>query len=394
MKHKLYLYNPQLNGGLLGKTVQDFFDGSKVPGKHEYLKDLIKNGIAEIIVIDDFSSLKKNYNNKLLLRLIFFLEKIFFKYIEVYLWLITNSINLFRVKIHYNFDMIKPTDFLFLFSNINLDRDRDISKNVQSITSVDCKKIIHLSHYIFFTKKISDNCSSIKNLFYAAENNLKKNSKYFNKYFSYYQNEFLTLPFVAKKRYKNIKKFSIRNNICLSLGSFEIRDASNLSEDLQNMNEFYNEFTIHPLRAKIYEKRKELEKFIYCLNSPILKNQNFKKRKYYDLDIVKIFNSYNMFICGEELGGLPGVSFVEGMMCGAAYLGEENFGYEDFGMKNGVNYISHDGSLEDVIAKIEYYQKNTHKLEKIASNGYLLADKIFNKKNAINSLQNFIAKYD
>lgn len=120
-----------------------------------------------------------------------------------------------------------------------------------------------------------------------------------------------------------------------------------------------------------------------------LKNQNFKIREYYDFDIVEAFNSYKMFICGEELGDLPGISFAEGMKTGSVYLGNgDNHCYKDLGMIDGVHYISHSNNLIDIVDKIKFYQKNEDKLEKISRASYELASKKFSEEYVTKVFEN------
>ena len=98
--------------------------------------------------------------------------------------------------------------------------------------------------------------------------------------------------------------------------------------------------------------------------------------------MVERFNNFKMFICGEETTGSPAIGFVEGMACGSAFIGNSKIGcYEDYGMVEGIHYIGYDGSLEDLIRKIEYYQQEEHQeeLEKIANAGYCFALENFNK---------------
>ena len=87
--------------------------------------------------------------------------------------------------------------------------------------------------------------------------------------------------------------------------------------------------------------------------------------------MVEKFNDYKMCLVGEEIMGIPGVGFVEGMACGCAYIGQNKGYYEDYGMQEGVHYIGYDGTLEDLKAKIRYYQRPEHQeeLEQIAKTG-------------------------
>ena len=87
-----------------------------------------------------------------------------------------------------------------------------------------------------------------------------------------------------------------------------------------------------------------------------------------------------MCIVGEEILGVPGIGFVEGMACGCAYIGLESQVYSDYGMQAGVHYIGYDGSLEDLKRVIQYYQMDEHQaeLEKIAKTGCEYARTHFN----------------
>ena len=94
--------------------------------------------------------------------------------------------------------------------------------------------------------------------------------------------------------------------------------------------------------------------------------------------MVEKFNDYKMCLVGEEILGVPGIGFVEGMACGCAYIGQTGM-YEDLGMKEGIHYIGYDGSLDDLKRKISIYQlpENQEELNKIAKTGYNFAKKMF-----------------
>ena len=87
--------------------------------------------------------------------------------------------------------------------------------------------------------------------------------------------------------------------------------------------------------------------------------------------MVDAFNDYKMCIVGEEVLGVPGIGFVEGMACGCAYIGIDSPMYRDLGLIPGKHYITYDGSIEDLRRVIEYYQADDHQkeLEDIAKTG-------------------------
>jgi hypothetical protein len=72
----------------------------------------------------------------------------------------------------------------------------------------------------------------------------------------------------------------------------------------------------------------------------------------------------------EELSGMSAISFIEGLSCGGVFIGKKGRMYEDLGFRDGVTYISYNGSLEDLSKKIIFYQKNSEKLKIIAENSH------------------------
>ena len=115
-----------------------------------------------------------------------------------------------------------------------------------------------------------------------------------------------------------------------------------------------------------------------------------QQKKYFSFNMVEKFNDFKMCLVGEEILGVPGIGFVEGMSCGCAYIGQKLGYYEDYGMQEGVHYIGYDGTLEDLKAKITYYQQpeNQEELERIANAGYEFAQKHFRGEYVAEQLLN------
>ena len=87
--------------------------------------------------------------------------------------------------------------------------------------------------------------------------------------------------------------------------------------------------------------------------------------------MVEKFNDYKMHFLGEEILGVPGIGYVEGMACGSAYIGLDSPMYRDMGLIPGVHYIAYDGTKEGLRKTVEYWQKpeNQEELERIAKTG-------------------------
>ena len=78
-----------------------------------------------------------------------------------------------------------------------------------------------------------------------------------------------------------------------------------------------------------------------------------------------------MHVVGEEILGIPGIGYVEGMACGSAYIGLDSPMYRDLGLIPGVHYIAYDGTKEGLRSIIEFWQRpeNQAELEAIAKRG-------------------------
>ena len=385
MRRKIFILNPN-KSVLFGRPLRDFINRSKLTPKLSYFIELIRN--KKIIIYCDNNSPSFNLD-KLNFLLSYKIKKIFlffFKYIEIYLWLIINNYPIIGTTIIFNKKIINSNDILLSVSHNVIDKFDDYSKE---ILNLNCIKLFFLSHYIFLTKNISKNVENNNNIYFIAENNLPQNSNYFKKFFHFYKNEFLCLPFVARKKF--IKKISFNDRVtkCLAVGSYQKFSTVKINNEFKDAFDFYKEKTIHPLRLLISELNSHPNNFIDSYLSEILDPKKYYNRKYYDIDFVGMFNSYKMFICPEELGDLPGISFVEGMMCGSAYIGNSNNMYVDLGLKDGISYIAHNGNYNDIIDKIKFYQSNIFLLEKIAERGHEIAKKLFNSNYVLSKFFKF-----
>lgn len=220
-----------------------------------------------------------------------------------------------------------------------------------------------------------------------GEVDLQKNCELYRRYY-HLELPWITHPFVFAERFKNKTPFSERKNMAYATGTITYKTH----EEFLNT---YGDSCDQPSRKQIKDNPEFFKDTIYCTCSDYLednagkkvKSSDFsliklykriynrlftgKQKKYYSFDMVEAFNSYKMCIVGEEILGIPGIGFVEGMACGCAYLGVDSQAYRDWGMEPGKHFIAYDGTKEDLKAKIEYYQMDEHQeeLENIAKNG-------------------------
>lgn len=343
--------------------------------KHGYLlKYLLEHPEYEICnYINDrgFSTLRND--NDILMNILNV-----FRFAENKLTMKVNKINAKNITILKSASEIRPDDLVILY-NI-------CSDNYRGMSGVDAFKALSMLHFHGraeedeIIKKANVSC-----LF--GEVDLQKNCELYRRYY-HIDKPWVTHPFVYAERFKNKVPFKKRKNMAFATGTITYKTHKEFLDT-------YGDSCDQPSRKQIKDNPEYFKNTIYCTSSDYLednagktvKNTDFpllkiykkiynrlftgKQKKYYSFDMVEAFNSYKMCVVGEEILGIPGIGFVEGMACGCAYLGVDSPAYRDWGLIPGVHFIAYDGSKEDLRAKIEYYQKdeNQEELEKIANTG-------------------------
>lgn len=290
---------------------------------------------------------------------------------------------------------IRPTDIVILY---NVCGD-----NFRGISGVDAFKALSMLHFHGRACE-SDiiNNANVSCIF--GEVNLEKNCELYRRYYSV-DKPWIVHPFVYAERFQNKTPFAKRKNMAFATGTITYK---NHEEFLST----YGDPCDQPSRKQIKDNPEYFKDTIYCTSSDYLEdnagkevkekdifpvkiykkvyNRLFtgKQKKYYSFDMVEAFNSYKMCIVGEEILGIPGIGFVEGMSCGCAYIGQDMGAYRDWGLIPGTHYITYDGSKEDLRRVIEYYQMDEHQeeLERIAKNGCEYVRTYFNGNAVAESL--------
>jgi glycosyltransferase involved in cell wall biosynthesis len=359
-----------------GQTLIDFLLRNNMPrkaNKYQYLLDYLVNNKQPIFIYLDYQDSS----------LPVWLQRRFFIRIEIYLWTLLKGFSLSQVQILDKPSMIEPDDIFFSFLLKNIDTEYH---GIDWLSEHNCIKMFHFTHYVQNTSLVSKNFERLWIDFILAENNLQ-NVEYFKHFFPSYPKQVYTLPFSFNtKKFIRKASFSDRRNICLATGAvINIDDYPWLFDDF---SWFYRAKTMQPLRKEILDSvasysnllettsvnfaptdviiRSPLQKFFSWISKLIF----WAKRTYFNFDIVQRYNQYKMFVCGEEINWLPGIWFVEWMACGCAYIGKRDSMYTDLWLIPWVHYIAHDGSLEDIVDKICYYQEHQQELEEIAQNWY------------------------
>ena len=258
----------------------------------------------------------------------------------------------------------------------------------------DCVRVMCRIHFATVHSKLEETFHP--HVMYN-ESNLRKYSGMWRRDYPWFKNEFITHPFVFQDRFKRIVPFKDRKDKAIGVGTITY---------MHHIVDFYGEPCAQPARRNCRELAKDrpelIDSYIFDYEedrqdktvkpstNPVIrfyrrihsKMTVGHQKQYFSFNMVDKFNEYKIAVVGEEVMGIPGIGFVEAMACGCAYIGQTVGYYEDYGMKEGVHYIGYDGSKEDLIAKLEYWERpeNQDKLEEIANNGYNFVHNNFNKE--------------
>lgn len=343
--------------------------------KHGYLLQyLLENPEYEVCnYINDrgFSSLRND--NEPLMR---FLN--IFRFIEHRYTLKVNGIDSHKVTVIKNAKDIRLDDIVILY-NICTD-------NYRGIENVKAFKALSMLH--FHGKKDENAMIEKADIHcYFNEVDLSKSSELFQRYY-HVERPWIVIPFVFADRFKNIKPFKERQNKCFSTGTITYKEH-------EEFLSVYHDSCDQPARKFVKDNPEFFKGTVDCYNSDYLEDNAGKKyipgefplvhlykkiynrlnvgkqKKYYSFNMVEKFNDYKMHFLGEEILGVPGIGYVEGMACGSAYIGLDSPMYRDLGLIPGVHYIAYDGTKEGLRKTVEYWQKpeNQEELERIAQTG-------------------------
>lgn len=289
-----------------------------------------------------------------------------------------NQIAPSKIKVLKSLDEIHPDDLVILY--------RHHIEQLLGAEKIHAFKAISMIH--FWGRQSEANVirkADISCMF--NESNLLKNSEIFRRFYDD-QAAWVVHPFVFGERFVNRKPFSERKNMAFATGTITYKDDPDFLS-------VYGNPCDQPSRKQIKDNPEFFKDTVFCTSSDYNEDSNLKKilpsdnalsrfwkklynrthtgqqKKYYSFNMVDAFNDYKMCIVGEEILGVPGIGFVEGMACGCAYIGLDSPMYRDVGLIPGVHYITYDGTKEDLKRVIEYYQMDEHQaeLEQIAKTG-------------------------
>ncbi len=360
---------------MLVKTMNKYLFKQSVAIKHKYLLDcLLEQGNIQVCSYIN----KRGFSMASSLPALIMKFLNLFRFLEHRYVLRKNGIDRKKIKVLKKMSDIKEDDIVILY--------RHCSTQLDDAKDIKAFKAISMIHF-WGKRPESDLMKKINPDVLVNESDLGKHSEIFQRFYSWYQKDFIVHPFVFAPRFQNKKPFAERECKAFATGTITYKNDSDFLV-------VYGDSCNQPTRKQIKDNADALSDLIYCTSSDYAENAKTvevkydnaimrfykalhyklfetQQKAYYSFDMVESFNNYKMCIVGEEILGIPGIGFVEGMACGCAYIGQNKGYYEDYGMQEGIHYIGYDGTLEDLKVKIHYYQMPEHQeeLEQIAKTG-------------------------
>lgn len=313
-----------------------------------------------------------------------------------------NRIDPKKVTILTDVSEINPDDIVIIYNIMGL-------KNYEAAISMSAFKVLSMLHFHgrkeenALIEQADINC-------YFNEVDLSKTSDLFRRYYNV-KRPWIVIPFVFAERFKNLKPFKDRLNKCFSTGTITYKEH-------EEFLSVYVDSCDQPSRKFVKDNPDFFKDTVDCYSNDYLEDEPGKKyvdgekwlirlykkyynlrhvgkqKKYFSFNMVEKFNEYKMHLVGEEVLGVPGIGFVEGMACGSAYIGIDSPMYRDMGLIPGYHYITYDGTKEGLRKTVEFWQKpeNQDELETIAIRGCSFVRSNFNGSSVAEHLFRDIQK--
>ena len=319
------------------------------------------------------------------------------------IWAMINGFNPTKCKLLFNPEDVVEDAFLlvsYIGNFTSYSGIVDSSGLVQYLNRVKGKIILNMNHYPYHPTIGSKSIKSLRFHYFWAENNLRKNSCYFRTHFSDFKQPFIVAAFAVRDKFSNKRAFLDRNLKAIAVGSVSLK----MSDDTDFIKYFKHE-NLQPIRNELFNGVPEMFKEIVISHvshindggavRPVRAAPNlvssiknwihnvfkYGQRNYHSLNMCELFNNYSIHIVGEEVVGMPGIGFAEGMMCGSVF---DDPMYTDLGMEPNKHYLVYNGNYLSLLQTVQSSLQNRDMLKAISEAGADFACKNFKEKIVFN----------
>jgi glycosyltransferase involved in cell wall biosynthesis len=383
------------------KTISQWVRGARAMNKYEYILDNhLDKGIVNVIL----PVTGKNKIQKLL--------NIFLRFFRFYVWIKINGLNYKSFNIAYSYAELNDKDLVFVFFHDNFAKTPcccEKKRYKKDIRLARCKFLVHLNHYVYNISDGSDLCSQVNNIEFIAETNLYKHSSFFKKYFSWFDKPVKVLPFCVSDRFQYLSgeeripkaiatgavTFKIDDNDFINFFGTDIlqperkyllENAGNNNHIHLSISEFKN-FKNHGLIKTL------ILNFMNYLYAFVHRKSSFDTKPFYSLDLPKFYNQFEFVVCPAEIIGLPGIGAFEAMASGAILISNDNDLYSDYGLKENLNYISYNGTIDDLVYKIKSLLNDEDQIEILRKNSLQIINDNMRTEVCISNLDKLAENY-
>jgi glycosyltransferase involved in cell wall biosynthesis len=317
--HSLYILNPHRDD-FIWEPLYFRFLKRRALKKYNYIADVFsESNQIQLLVNDTCSGI---IPQKILSALPAFLRKKLIS-LELNQWKKHNQISADIVWLDSS-TPIKPSDELLLFQLSNLRYINELTPCLIKFRKV----YVHLSHFYLNAPTVSETLKHLSNVHLCGDSDLSSHA-FFKKYFPWYKNPFILLPFYIQDRFTYKKNILERSETVITTGTYHpIEDYPNQ----QYIRNDWNANAFH-FNRRFFAENKSNQSFanIHCLNSAWLQKEagwltklwnanKVSQKKYFNTDIVEEYNKHQFALIGEEVCGFPGIGSFEAMACGCITL--------------------------------------------------------------------------
>jgi len=329
-------------------------------------------------------------------------------WLNVKVWAVVNGYNPLGIKVLFEPEQLKADDALLVMyvgNFVMYSGPRNVEELVLWLNRSPAKIFLNVNHYPYHADNAHRLLQGLRFSHFWAENDLRQNSNFFRKHFANFRQDFMVTPFAVRADFKFSKNYALRRNAAIAVGSLSLK----MTNDSAFVEHFGHD-NLQPIRDAIYcgiperyannlyavvshineggaaRSVRDAANLLLAIRNWLHNVVRSGQRKYHALDMCELFNSYMVHVVGEEIVGLPGIGFAEGMMCGSALIGIDDPMYRIHGLEPDIHYIAYDGGYEHMLARLKQALKDQDFLSQVAAAGYEHARKHFTEAAVFSKL--------
>lgn len=321
-------------------------------------------------------------------------------WLHVKLWAMANGYSPRAIKPLFSPESLTPADALLVIyvGNFVLHSGPKAAADglVAYLNRCRARIFLNVNHYPYHADAAEHLLRDLRFDYFWAENDLRTNSSFFRKHFASFGQPFMVSPFAVRPVFENVKPFVERRHSAIAVGTVSLK----MTDDRAFVGHFGHD-NLQPIREAIFNgipaaHAEHLHTAVSHINeggagrpvrgvtNPVVALRNWLhnvfrsgQRKYHTIDMSALFNTYKAHVIGEEVVGLPGIGFAEGMMCGTVFVGIDDPMYRIHGLEPNIHYVAYSGGYPELLARLEEVLRDDAYLQSVSDVGCAFAKSHF-----------------